>query len=423
MIAFAIESNNARKSFLVAQLGARMHYAVPQILARAGALGQFFTDGGLPGRERLILDTLAGLIPIPGLKRLASRNAPIPDHKITSLNLLGIAYAIRRKRAKTESQRNEAYRWMGEKFCRKVLRHDLSFATGVYVFNTAGLEILEWAHERGLPGFCEQTIAPKRIEHEILSNEHDAWPGWEPDAERGTNFAELADREAQEWAKATAIICGSKFVADGLGRLGVSQDRCRIIPYGFAGAPMNPKKRSDSKLHILFCGAIGLRKGVPYLLKAAKSLPASRFEFRLVGGSNVSAKSRQDLAERCQLVGAVPRSEIRQHLSWAHVLLLPTLCEGSATICYEALAAGVPVITTPNAGSVVRDGIEGYIVAPRDDGAIVERLEELLQNPATLTRLTKAARQRSEEFTVLEYGRRLCEALGVVESHRSGAVI
>ena len=73
----------------------------------------------------------------------------------------------------------------------------------------------------------------------------------------------------------------------------------------------------------------------------------------------------------------VPRSEVIRHYEWADIFLLPSLCEGSATSTYEALTAGLPVVCTPNCGSVVRHGTEGYLVPIRDPGAISDRLEAL----------------------------------------------
>jgi glycosyltransferase involved in cell wall biosynthesis len=100
-----------------------------------------------------------------------------------------------------------------------------------------------------------------------------------------------------------------------------------------------------------------------------------------------------------------------EHYAWADVFLLPSICEGSATGCYEALAAGLPVITTENAGSVVRDGIEGFIVPIRNASAIVERLESLQRHREVLESMSRAALERAREFTVERYGERLLAAL------------
>ena len=49
----------------------------------------------------------------------------------------------------------------------------------------------------------------------------------------------------------------------------------------------------------------------------------------------------------------------------ADVFVFPSLFEGSAVVTYEALACGLPSVVTPDAGSVVRDGVEGFVVPGR----------------------------------------------------------
>ena len=63
------------------------------------------------------------------------------------------------------------------------------------------------------------------------------------------------------------------------------------------------------------------------------------------------------------------------------------------------MACGVPVITTPNCGSVVRDGIDGFIVPIRDAEAIADRIELLLADRALRARMGRNARARAREFT------------------------
>ena len=110
----------------------------------------------------------------------------------------------------------------------------------------------------------------------------------------------------------------------------------------------------------------------------------------------------------------MPRSEIAQHFDWADVFLLPSLCEGSATVTYEALGHGLPVVCTPNTGSVVRDGMEGFIVPAGDPTALVGRLETLLADPVLLENLSLNAKDRAHEYTLAEYGCRLLAALPAI---------
>jgi glycosyltransferase involved in cell wall biosynthesis len=93
------------------------------------------------------------------------------------------------------------------------------------------------------------------------------------------------------------------------------------------------------------------------------------------------------------------------------VFLLPSLCEGSATAVYEALAAGLPVICTENTGSVVRHGVDGYIVPIRDVAETTDILKQLAGNPAMLARMSDSARERAADYTVARYGERLVAAL------------
>jgi glycosyltransferase involved in cell wall biosynthesis len=122
---------------------------------------------------------------------------------------------------------------------------------------------------------------------------------------------------------------------------------------------------------------------------------------------SVSDKLRRQI----ELLGPVPRPAMAAHYGWADAFLLPSLCEGSATVTYEALAYGLPVICTPNTGSVVRDGIEGFVVPIRDPNAIAGRIEELAANPERRTRMGQDARLRARDFTLEAYGQRLLAAL------------
>jgi glycosyltransferase involved in cell wall biosynthesis len=110
------------------------------------------------------------------------------------------------------------------------------------------------------------------------------------------------------------------------------------------------------------------------------------------------------------LIGSIPRNEIRRQYAEADVFLLPSICEGSATAVYEALASGLPVICTANTGSVVRDGIDGFIVPIRDSEAIVEKLE-LLASVEVREQMSENAKTRASQYDLDGYQRRLLDAL------------
>ena len=401
-----------KRKFAVSQLGARMHYAVPRILNSAGLLERFFTDicaqKGWPRLLRLV----PGAWQPAGAHRLSGRIVEgVPAGLVTAFNSFGLEYSRKRSRAHTPTDSTKVHLWAGKRFCELIISAGLGDAGGVYVFNSAGLELLEHARGRGLKTVMEQTIAPTEIELDILERETAAHPGWEPAASRNDLAKELAEREKAEWRNADIILCGSEFVRQGIAGCGGPVERCKVTPYGVNAGARPARKAGAGTLRVLTVGAVGLRKGAPYILAAAQSLGA-KARFRFAGHIGLTQEAREKLGKHVELTGPVARAGIGKFYEDADVFLLPSLCEGSATATYEALAAGMPVITTPNAGSVVRDGVDGFIVPVADAAAMVEKLELLAADRALLAAMSANALQRASEFTLEAYSRRLLEAIG-----------
>lgn len=424
----------------VAQLGARMHFAVPRNLEQRGMLVHLFTDFSAATGLLSLLQIIPHSARPPTLQRLLSRKPDgIPPSKTTAFSLFGLEYSRRLRRATTGEERDKTFLWANKEFARRIIKKGFGNATAIYSFNTASLELFEFARKAGIRCILEQTITPRKIEEELMQQERDTFPSWEPP--KFSKYAkELADRELCEWELADWILCASEYVKDGIVACGGAPDKCLIVPYGVdmpSGAVERQTSRVESleepvpetqkpsplatrhsppvggttaALRVLTVGAVGLRKGSPYVLAAAKQL-AGIAEFRMAGAVHASSDAEIELREHVDLVGIVPRSGMAEQYAWADVYLLPSLCEGSATSTYEALAYGLPVITTPNTGSVVREGQEGFVVPARDPGAIVEKLTLLARDRNLLARMSENARKLSKEYTLQKYGDRLIEPL------------
>jgi glycosyltransferase involved in cell wall biosynthesis len=399
-------------SVVVAQLGARMHYAVPRVLERFKLLERFYTDicadKGWPRALRLVPPSLRPA----GVRRLLGRvPRGIPARRITAFTGFGFEYARRFAAARTTDERNATYLWSGREFCRRVVAGGFGNARAVYVFNSAGLEILQAARSRGLKAIVEQTIAPRLVEWTLLKAEAQRFPQWEAPATKDSMMEDYCARESAEWASADLVVCGSDFVREGIIGSGGDPAKCIVVPYGIertAAASVKPARR-DGPLRVLTVGAVCLRKGAPYILDATRKLGA-RAEFRMVGPVQVLAEAERHLRQNVELTGMIPRAEMARQYEWADVFLLPSLCEGSATSTYEAIFQGLPVICTPQTGSVVRDGVDGFIVPPRDADAMVEKLSLLVSKPGLLAEMSRNALEHSADFTLEKYGERLVTA-------------
>jgi len=107
------------------------------------------------------------------------------------------------------------------------------------------------------------------------------------------------------------------------------------------------------------------------------------------------------------VVGPVPRGSVHEWLDRFDVFLLPSTCEGSAGAVSEAMASGLPVITSPNSGSLVRHGVDGYICPYDNVDAMAEYIEQLSQDRQRRHEMGLAGRGSIERWNLDQYGETL----------------
>ncbi|MGL4963229.1 MAG: glycosyltransferase family 4 protein [Inquilinus sp.] len=403
-----------KERVVVSQLGARMDYAVPRILNAHGMLEHFYTDiCATKGWPRL-LGYIPGRFQPAGIRRLTGRRpSGIPLQRMTCFPGVGLSFALRRMRAHARpDDRMWAELDAGRRLSELVVRHGFGQASGFYGFIRECLEPLRAARARGLWTAVEQNIAAWDLVDRLEREEQERFPAWISDVTEEAPSEAYASRERAEWAEADLIVCPSEFVRQSVAEHGGPIDNCVVVPYGVDTRFQIPTRdRPDGPLRVLTVGSLGLRKGTPYVLEAARRMRGLA-DFRMVGRGAVPSAACAGLDGVVQFTGPIPRLEIIAQYAWADVFLLPSVCEGSATVTYEALAAGLPVITTPNTGSVVRDGTDGFVVPIRDVDAIVQSLHLLRADRARLSEMSHNAKLRAQDFDLAGYGRRLCDALG-----------
>ncbi len=404
---------------IVAQLGARMHYAVPRILYKASQLDTLYTDFCSGKGWPRLFNVVPSSIRPTQLKKLIGRiPQDIPTDLITAFNNFGLECAYRRSRAATATEETAVNLWAGDKFNSLIIQKGTGDASLVYGHNSASEKMFLSAKQQGLTTVLEQTIAPKSVELKMLQEEALELSNWGYSLEKDAYVDRFIMREKAEWDLADLVICGSEFVRQNVVMEGGDAKKCVVVPYGIDLTISNtkssrPRQRyANSPLQVLFVGSLGLRKGIHYLIEAMRQLERASIQCRIIGKWSADIEPLlSNKPSNVEFCGSVPRSEIFSEYHKADVFCLPSLCEGSATVIYEALASGLPIITTPNSGSIIRDGIEGYIVPIRDSGAITERLENFLSNSAILEQMSCAAKARSQYGSFGSYSERLVKAL------------
>jgi glycosyltransferase involved in cell wall biosynthesis len=392
----------------VAQLGARMHYAVPEILFNNGYLNNFYTDLYNKGLSSSLIKNSKSKY----LSSLRNRKSAILNEKNIFHNpLLALIYKFQISKCRNQAEKFYIYNQINSKFCKWVIKNiDWNKIDVVYSFNSASLEIIEKAHQEGKRVIMEQCIAPFEIEQKILFAEYEKYPIWNNKKSNEYEFCEdyenYIEREKTELSLADQILCPSNFVAESIERINISNSNVKIIPYGFTNyCNSQIKKTSNTKLNVLTVGA-GVRKGTHYILDAAKSL-SNFVEFTLIGDLGTQNKDLiNDISEHMNYVGVVNRNDVKKYYLNADVFLLPSLCEGSATVIYEAISYGLPVITTFNSGSMIKNMFNGLIIEHGSSDAIKEAILELF-NSELLSFLTENVKNSQFPFSKEAYAERL----------------
>ena len=184
------------------------------------------------------------------------------------------------------------------------------------------------------------------------------------------------------------------------------------------------------------------RKGLPYLIRAF-ALVRNEFlnvELRIVGGnpfgSEVEAEVRSlirelALSDSVILTGFKSRSEVKQEYQRAHIFVLPSVTaphgerEGIPVVLMEAMATGLPVVSTYHAGipELVVDGQSGYLVPEKDCHALAAAILELLHKPSLWSPMGRVGRSQVEKHFNLERQIRELEIIyhRMLEAHKNSA--
>jgi glycosyltransferase involved in cell wall biosynthesis len=112
-------------------------------------------------------------------------------------------------------------------------------------------------------------------------------------------------------------------------------------------------------------GEAGLRKGISYAAETARLLVRCGGN-KWIGPINLLRNARRIVETCVKLTGPTLRKMMAAKFQLAKVFFLPPVSEGLVIVTYEALVSGLAVITTPNAGIVMIDKVDGFIVAARD---------------------------------------------------------
>jgi UDP-glucose:(heptosyl)LPS alpha-1,3-glucosyltransferase len=267
---------------------------------------------------------------------------------------------------------------------------DMSFARCVQGIIASGQFDLIQSHER-IPG-CDIYRAGDGVHAtwlELRNKPLDALSPWH-------RYILAAEEAMFRHPRLRAVICNSRMVRDDIARsFGVPDEKLHVIYNGVDLEHFHPGLRDQHRNTmrakvgaggtakvVLFVGSGFARKGLPTLIEAMTDFDA---ELWVVGRDKAQAaleRRTQQLGVRARFFGGQP--DVRPFYGAADVFALPTLYDPFPNAVLEALACGLPIVTTTTCGAaeLVTDQ-NGAVVAAGDPAALAARLQPLMDNPET----------------------------------------
>lgn len=291
-----------------------------------------------------------------------------------------------------------------------------SAAHAIYAYEDGALESFRAAKQCSKTCLYDLPIGYWRAGRAIMSEEGERRPEWIPTMQGLIDSDAKLARKDEELRLADAIVVASSFTKSTLSAAPFPIAPVEVIPYGAPtsvdpGQAVTRERNPNSPLRILFVGGLSQRKGIADLLEAVVPL-GRHVELTIIGrGSLGVCKPLDDALAANRYIPSLPHAEILREMHEHDVFVFPSLFEGFGLVILEAMAQGLPVITTSHTAGpdVIRDGEGGFIVSIRDPQAITAKLDFLLCNPTALHDMKNAARTRAAEFTWEAYRRRLAD--------------
>ncbi len=216
------------------------------------------------------------------------------------------------------------------------------------------------------------------------------------------------------FSRASAVHCVSADVAAEGVRYGLDPETSVVIRTAVDLDFFHPPAPSPAPRHgytLVAVGQLRWLKGYEYIVVTLAELvragiPAT---LDLVGGGLSPDAARENeydrilqaisdfgLEEHVRLHGEIAPALVRERLYASDVLVHLSLAEGLPTVILEAMACGVPVVATDVGGTreAVTDGVEGFLVPPREPGAAAAALERLWRDPGLRAQMGAAGRAR-----------------------------
>jgi glycosyltransferase involved in cell wall biosynthesis len=235
-------------------------------------------------------------------------------------------------------------------------------------------------------------------------------PGFRQGPLAAAAYAVLRPVLRAQWKRADVRVVANGLRA--LARRTAPDVDIRVVPNGVdcgRFSPGGPRPPGRATLELLTVGQLVPRKGIGELidlLPAVRERAGRDVRLKIIGrgrlGGELEKQARAaGVGDFVSFAGHVPPADMPRHYREADAFVLLSRREGMANAMLEALASGLPVVTTGVEGvsELVRDGEEGFVVSTGDRAAAVDRISRMVTDDARRGQMGRNARAKAELFS------------------------
>lgn len=401
--------------YIVGMVGARRDFDVAKILFENKCLEHLFVDTAY--KEKRIFS----LIPFIGKNVRNKLNKYITgiESSLVSSDWVG-AFVMRMllKYSSKSSAYHLANIRLGKRtidYCKKISPR------GYYGFDTSSLEFMEWAHKKEWVLVLEQCVAPR-------ASQIDMYKAFQLkyglNYERNINHCLFQQqREQKEWQLASKIIVPSNYVKLELlkTRL-VSEEKIEVVSFGYTNhtpfaeiKELIEKKQidKDKPIQILFAGNAGYRKGIIDIIEIAEKLSSENVIFKIAGHLEPEANFilKNNKNPKLAYLGKLNKQQLVEQYKESDIFFFPSYLEGSAMVLLEAMSWGLPIVTTYQSGSIVQEGVTGFISDAGNIESLMKGLYSLILDSELRYKMSVESLNTSKDYSIEKYSENLLKIL------------
>lgn len=284
---------------------------------------------------------------------------------------------------------------------------------GIYAYEDCARDSFRAARELGVRRIYDLPIAYYATAQRLLREEAGRYPDWEPTLGGTRDSAEKLARKAEELELAELIVCPSAFVFDSVPAQTRAAKPCVVVPFGSPAVVAAEPARRTGALRVLFAGAMTQRKGLADLFAAMQLISRTDVELVVMGSLLRPLDWYRERCARFTYEPPRPHAQVLRLMASCDVFVLPSIVEGRALVQQEAMACGLPLIATKNAGGddLIVEGETGFLVPIRSPEALAEKISWCADNREAICGMRIAAQRRAAELTWRDYGQKVLAAI------------